>query len=47
MIRFKGSIIGIRVSLEPRRMPVVDLLINGEDTSVPAINTILYAEMKV
>jgi hypothetical protein len=47
VIRFKGSIIGIRVSLEPRRMPVVDLLINGEDTSVPAINTILYAEMKV
>jgi hypothetical protein len=47
VIRFKGSIIGIRVSLEPRRMPVVDLLINGEDTSVNAINTILYAEMKV
>jgi len=47
VIRFKGSIIGIRVSLEPRRMPVVDLLIDGEDTSVPAINTLLYAEMKV
>lgn len=47
VIRFKGSIIGIRVSLEPRRMPVVDLLINGEDTSVPAINTLLYAEMRV
>lgn len=47
VIRFKGSIIGIRVSLEPRRMPVVDLLINGEDTSVQAINTLLYAEMKV
>ena len=47
VIRFKGSIIGIRVSIEPRRMPVVDLLINGEDTSVNAINTILYAEMKV
>lgn len=47
VIRFKGSIIGIRVSIEPRRMPVVDLLINGEDTSVNAINTILYAELKV
>src|SRR4029079_4620697 len=47
VIRFKGSIIGIRVSLEPRRMPVIDLLINGEDTSVQAINTLLYAEMKV
>jgi hypothetical protein len=47
IIRFKGSIIGIRVSLEPKQMPAVDRLINGEDTTIPAINGLLHSETKV
>lgn len=47
VIRFKGSIIGIRISIEPKRMPVVDHLINGEETNVPAINAILNGEVRV
>lgn len=41
VVRFKGSVIGIRVSLEPKRMPEVDRLIEGEDPGVPAITAIL------
>lgn len=47
IIRFKGSIIGIRISIEPKRMPIVDHLINGEETNVLAINALLNGEVKV
>lgn len=47
VIRFKDSVIGTRVSIEPKQMPLVDHLIKGEDTGDPTIDILLDREVRV
>lgn len=47
VLRFKDSVIGIRISIEPKKVPVADRLINGEDTGIQAIDELLAGEVKV
>lgn len=47
ILRFKDSVIGTRISIEPKKMPVADHLINYEATGIPAIDSILGGEVRV
>jgi hypothetical protein len=45
VVRAKHALIGVRVSIEPKMMPVADKLIEMQDTGIEAVDTLM--EVKV